>query len=142
LKKQGQIILTWKKLWKRLQHLIMSETGPDSLDNAAIARRLRILRHHIAGSGHGSRAAFAAQTGIEYKRWNNFERAFPMPRDMAIHLVKTIHGLTLDWIYLGRKDGLPMRLQRELEEAGKAVTLSEGRTASGSSRKPVTKSRA
>jgi len=33
-------------------------------------------------------------------------------------------------------------LQHELEEAGKAVTLSERRGASGSSRKPVTKSRA
>jgi hypothetical protein len=83
----------------------MADDSPDSVDNAAIARRLRILRHHVAGSGHGSRAAFAAQTGIEYKRWNNFEREFPMPRDMAIHLVKAIHGLTLDWIYLGRQDG-------------------------------------
>jgi len=120
----------------------MSDDSPDSVDNAAIARRLRILRHHVAGSGHGSRAAFAAQTGIEYKRWNNFEREFPMPRDMAIHLVKAIHGLTLDWIYLGRQDGLPIRLQRELEDAGKAVTLSEGRSASGSSKKPITRSRA
>ena len=121
---------------------VMAKTLPDGLDNADIARRLRILRHHVAGSGHGSQMTFASRMGIEHRRWNNFERAFPMPRDMAIHLVKAIHGLTLDWIYLGRKDGLPMRLQRELEEAGKAVTLSEGRTASGSSRKPVTKSRA
>ena len=120
----------------------MSANGPDDLDNAAIARRLRILRHLVSGGGHGSRAQFAARIGIEYKRWNNFERGFPLPRGMAIHLVRAIDGLTLDWIYLGRQDGMSMRLQRELEEAGKAVTLSERRGASGSSRKPVTKSRA
>jgi len=117
----------------------MSPASPTDLD---IARRLRILRHHVAGSEQGSRARFAAQIGIEYKRWNNFERGYPIPRDMAIHLVRAIHGLTLDWVYLGRQDGLSMRLQRELEEAGKAVTLSERRSGSGASRKPVTKSRA
>ena len=117
---------------------------PDNLDNAAIARRLRILRHHIAGGDHGSRARFAVQIGIEYKRWNNFERGYPMPRDMAIHLVRAIHGLTLDWIYLGRQDGMSLRLQRELEEAGKALTLSEnpGPGGSGSPKNPVTRSRA
>jgi hypothetical protein len=120
----------------------MSPADTDNLDNAAIARRLRALRHHVSGSGHGSRADFAARTKIEYKRWNNYERGFPIRRDAAIHLVKTIHGLTLDWIYLGRQDGMPARLQRELEDAGKAVILSEERGSSGSSRKPITRSRA
>jgi hypothetical protein len=111
-------------------------------ENAAITRRLHILRHHVSGSDHGSKARFAARIGIEYKRWNNFERGYPLPRDMAIHLVRTIHGLTLDWIYLGREDGLSIALQRELAEAGKSVTLVETGSGSGSSKKPVTKSRA
>jgi len=87
---------------------------------------------------------FAARIGIEYKRWNNFERGYSLPRDMGTHLVKAIPGLTLDWIYLNREDGLPIRLQRDLEEAEKAVTLSEAGPAasSGSSKKPSTKSRA
>ena len=123
----------------------MSKASPNDWDNAAVARRLRILRQHIVGTSHGSKAIFAAKIGIEYKRWTNFERGSPLPRDMAIQVIRSIPGLTLDWLYLGRADGLPGQLQRELEEAGKIVTLSEApgsASASGSSRKPITKSRA
>ena len=120
----------------------MKKANPEKLDNAAITRRLHILRQHIAGGDHGSRARFAARIGIEYKRWNNFERGYPLPRDMAIHLVRAIHGLTLDWIYLGREDGLSIALQRELAEVGKTVTLSDAGSSSGSSKKPTTKARA
>jgi hypothetical protein len=125
----------------------MKRPSPADLENAAIARRLRILRYYITGNESGSRQRFAARVGIEYKRWNNFERGLPFNRDVAIHLVRAVPGLTLDWLYLGREDGLPIKLQRELAEAGKAVTLAEpppppssGRP--GSHRKPVTKSRA
>jgi hypothetical protein len=105
----------------------MKRAVPANLDSAAaVTRRLHILRHYVSGGDHGSKARFAAQIGIEYKRWNNFERGYPIPRDMAIHLVKAIHGLTLDWIYLGREDGLSIALQRELVEAGKTVTLFSG----------------
>lgn len=120
----------------------MKTANPDDLDNAAITRRLHILRQYVSGSDHGSKARFAATIGIEYKRWNNFERGYPLPRDMAIHLVKAVHGLTLDWIYLGREDGLSIALQRALAEAEKTVTLSASSVGSGSSKKPITKSRA
>jgi hypothetical protein len=123
----------------------MGKPNADNMDNAAIAGRLKVLRRYISGDAHGSRAIFAARIGIEYKRWNNFERGYPIPRDMAIHLVQAIHGLTLDWIYLGREDGLPVKLQRELAEAGKGVILPSGEGSAlplGKSRKPVTKSRA
>lgn len=118
----------------------MIKTNPDDLDNAAIGQRLRILRHHVSGSEQGAQMRFATHVGIEYRRWNNFERNFPLPRDMAVHLIKAIHGLTLDWIYLGREDGLSTKLQRELTEAGKAVTLAE-ETTSGSSKNRSTRSR-
>ena len=118
----------------------MSKASPDDLDNVAIARRLRILRHHIAGSEQGSQVRFATRIGIEYRRWNNFERGYPISRDMAVHLTRSIPGLTTDWLFLGREDGLATKLQRELTEAGKAVTLAE-ETASGSSRNRSTRSR-
>ena len=82
-----------------------------------------MLRHYVAGSDHGSQQRFAVRVGIDYKRWHNFERGLPLNRDVAIHLVRAVPGLTLDWLYLGREDGLPMKLQRDLAEAGKAVTL-------------------
>ena len=44
---------------------------------------------------------------------------------MVVHLVLAIPGLTTDWLWLSREDGLSVRLQRELTEAKKAVTLAE-----------------
>ena len=108
-----------------LDGCIMAKADPHELDSASIARRLRILRQHSQGGEQGSQARFAAQIGVEYRRWNNYERGHPLSRDMAVLLVRKVLGLTLDWIYLGREDTLPVRLQRELEAAGKAVTLSE-----------------
>jgi hypothetical protein len=120
---------------------VMSRSNPDELDNTAIARRMRILRYYATGGGQGSQARFAVQLGIEPRRWNNFERGYPLPRDMAVRLVRTIPGLTTDWIWLNREDGLPARLQRELADAGKALTVAEDGS-SASSRDHRTKSRA
>ena len=108
-----------------LDGCIMAKADPHGLDSASIARRLRILRQRAQGGEQGSQARFAAQIGIEYRRWNNYERGHPLSRDMAVLLVNRIHGLTLDWLYLGREDGLSTKLQRELLEAGNAVTLAE-----------------
>lgn len=60
--------------------------------------------------------------GFEVKRWNNFERGLPLGKEAAFQLVQKIPGLTLDWLFLGKEDGLPVKLQRELLEAEKAST--------------------
>jgi hypothetical protein len=129
------------RIWKGPFSDGMSRNNPDELDNSAIARRMRILRYYVTGGKQGSQARFAVQVGIEPRRWNNFEREYPLPRDMAVRLVRIIPGLTTDWIWLGREDGLPGRLQRELADAGKALTTAEG-SSSASSRDHSTKSRA
>lgn len=117
--------------------------GSDLLDNLAIAQRLRILRYSVAGNDQGAQSRFAIQMKIEPKRWNNYERGYPLPRDMAVHLVRRVPGLTTDWLWLGIEAGLPGRLQRELAEAGNDLTSAETRVpAAGSARKRMTKSRA
>ena len=110
------------------------------------------LRHYISGSEFGSRQRFARRVGIEYKRWNNYENGAPFNRDVAIHLVKAVPGLTLDWLFLGREDFLTIKLQRDLEEAGKALMLEQpepsqpsqpstsAAKSAGSHKKPTTKS--
>jgi hypothetical protein len=64
--------------------------------------------------------------GIETKRWNNFERANPCPRDVAILIVKKFPDVSLEWLWLGNPDHLTVKLQRELAEAGKANTAPPG----------------
>ncbi len=80
--------------------------------------RLKALRFMIAGENQTS---FAARIGIEVKRWNNFERGSPLSKEIAFLLVQKIPGLTLDWLFLGREDGLTRTRQLELADALKAV---------------------
>jgi len=83
-----------------------------------LAKRLKALRYMIAGD---NQTTFAAQMGIEVKRWNNFERGSPLSKEIAFLLVQKIPGLTLDWLFLGREDGLTRTRQLELADALKAV---------------------
>jgi hypothetical protein len=78
-----------------------------------VARRLRLLREAM---GYDSQGAFAALLGLSPPRWNNVENGLPMSRDIAFRLVKTVPGLTLDWLYFGKPDGLPLDLARRLGE--------------------------
>jgi transcriptional regulator with XRE-family HTH domain len=78
------------------------------------ALRLRHLSHAL---GYGSGAHFARFLGISKGRWNNFERGFPLSRDIIFLLCEKVDGLTSDWLYFGKTAGLPMGLARKLGEA-------------------------
>ena len=70
-----------------------------------------------------NQVAFARLINVEPKRWNNVERGAPVSKDMAFLLVRKFAGLTTDWIFFGKEDGLPMRIQAELADAlGKVRT--------------------
>lgn len=83
-----------------------------------IPTRLKILRFMVAGN---NQTAFAVRMGFGVKNWNNFERGHGLSKEAAIQLVQKVPGLTLDWLYLGKLDGLPLRLRDDLEEAAAAL---------------------
>lgn len=94
------------------------------------ARRLAVVRFMIAGN---NQTVFARKMDIEVKRWNNFERGIqPLSKEVAIRLVQRIQGLTLDYLHLGRWEGLPGIMRTELERA--AVELDESATATARKR--------
>jgi hypothetical protein len=78
----------------------------------AVAARLRLLRQVVTGENE---TAFAIRLGIiEVKRWNNVERGWPLSKEVAFAIVRRFPDLTLDWLWLGRVDGLTLKRQREL----------------------------
>ncbi len=91
--------------------------------NDPVAKRVRLLREAL---GYDSPGAFAALLGFSAQRWGNVENGLPLSRDIAFKLVQTVPGLTLDWLYFGKPDGLPMELARRLgelpSEPGKRTT--------------------
>ena len=82
-------------------------------ENELVGQRLRRLRE---AQGYDSQGAFAALLGVSAPRWNQVENGMPMSRDIAFRLVKAVPGLTLDWLYFGKPDGLPLELARRLGE--------------------------
>ena len=102
----------------------MAENRAPDLDTA---HRLKILRAYAKCD---SQISFATKYGFSVKQWNNFERGFPLTNPIAFQLVRLFPGLTLDWLYLGKADGLPGTLRAELEAAEKAMTSPEVTTRS------------
>ena len=94
----------------------MARTHPS--DNSQVAHRLKVLRQVVAGE---NQTAFAVRLGMEMKRWNNFERGYPLSKEIAFLIAQKVPGVTLDWLWLGNEGGLPLKLQRELSEAEKLL---------------------
>ncbi len=84
-------------------------TGKDD----PVAKRAVRLREAM---GYASPGAFAALLGYSPQRWGNVENGHPLSRDIAFKLVQMCPGLTLDWLYLGKADGLPLALASRLGE--------------------------
>lgn len=79
--------------------------------NQIIGRRLRLLRQ-VKGYRHAN--AFAAFLGIPPSRWNNLERGYPLSKDIALLLCRRVSGVSLDWLYFGKTDGLSVKLEEKL----------------------------
>lgn len=75
------------------------------------ADRLRRLR---AAYHYETAAAFAAMLGIPITTYNSFENGAPLSRSAAFKIVQKLPGVTLDWLYFGKPDGLPLDIFRRL----------------------------
>lgn len=81
-------------------------------DVEAIAERLRLLRLALGKS----QAEMCRALNLSPGAWNNFERAVGRIRvDTAIQLVHA-HRVTLDWIYVGDRSGMPSALMEKIDE--------------------------
>lgn len=110
-------LLPWRKNLGAVKMNAMENWRDDS--GEAIAWRLKCLRYAIAKN---NQTAFAIQLGIDPKRWNNFETRSPLSKDVALKIVQKWPDLSLDWLFLGRDGHLTVKRQRELIEAGNALT--------------------
>jgi hypothetical protein len=82
--------------------------------SSPVAKRLIALRESMEMNG----PQFAAFIGIDYSRWHNFERGLPLSIAVATLLCKKIPGLSLDWLYQGRPEGLSFALAMRLGVIG------------------------
>ena len=81
------------------------------MSDPTVRHRLRIVEKF---SGFRTAKAFAADLGISESRWSNMKAGLPLSYEVAEKIVRRYPGLTLDWLWLGRPDGLPVHLQQRL----------------------------
>jgi hypothetical protein len=73
----------------------------------------RLKRLRIA-YGYATTTAFAHFLQIELTTLSSFENGAPLSRRAAFRIVQKIPGMTLDWLYFGKPDGLPLEVARRL----------------------------
>jgi transcriptional regulator with XRE-family HTH domain len=88
--------------------------GFKHFDLEAYKRRLVLLRVIASGA---SQQAFADLLGMPVKRWANYERGFPVPREAAFMLVHKFPGLSIEWVWFGWTAHLSPEFQKKIEKA-------------------------
>lgn len=105
--------------------------------------RLRLLREIISGE---NQQEFAERLGIDMKRWNNYERGYPVPREVAFLLMEKFPGISIEWVWFGMKGNMSKhymdriiaaeRAQREHAQALKALTKARKRVKETERKRP------
>lgn len=72
-------------------------------DVAAYKNRLKLLRQIISGE---NQQQFADRLGIDMKRWSNYERGYPVPREVAFLLMEKFPGISIEWVWFGMAGNL------------------------------------
>lgn len=67
---------------------------------------------------------------VPFNRYNNVERGAPLSHDLAVRICQKVPGMTLDWLYFGKTDGLPLGLAKRLGEVPMADTVPSKKTKS------------
>jgi hypothetical protein len=99
-----------EKLWTRfLEGLKHMGREPEQT-----ARRLRRLQEAIEGADRGATARMARRLGVSIQRWRNVIRGLPLGMDLTHRLVTRFPGLTLDWLWFGRTDGMSVKMAKAL----------------------------
>ncbi len=80
---------------------------------AGFAERLRLVREACR---YASRRAFAQALGIEEAAYRKYERGESYPQPETLGRIRQLTGATVDYLYFGDEDGLPVRLHRKIVE--------------------------
>jgi hypothetical protein len=79
------------------------------------AERLKRLREAL---GYDTSTAFANFLDLLPNRYNNFENGLALSREVVFRMVQKVPGLSVDWLWFGKPDGLSVSLAQRLGELG------------------------
>jgi hypothetical protein len=79
-----------------------------------IAQRLLLLQEMVEGTGRGASGRMAQRLGITFHHWYNVLRGSPLSIALAQRIVLKFPGVSLDWLYLDRPEGLSCQIAEQL----------------------------
>jgi hypothetical protein len=79
-----------------------------------VAERLLLLQELFEGTGRGASTRMALRLGITFHHWYNVLRGSSLGIPLAQRIVRTFPGVSLDWLYLGRPEGLSCEIAEKL----------------------------
>jgi len=94
----------------------MSDKDPKK--TPLVAQRLLLLQEAFEGTGRGASARMAEYLGITLHRWYNVLRGAPLSIALAQQIVVRFPGVSLDWLYRGRPEGLSCEIAERLRYGG------------------------
>lgn len=114
----GQVLTT--REWYEARTLIIQQFMPRELRpdrNIVAGERLKLARIAFGFSGKGAQGRFAAEAGLKPNRYNQWETGERSPPAWElVQLCTKFKGLTLDWVYMGKTDGMPHWLAKTLDD--------------------------
>src|SRR5262249_3235574 len=96
-------------------------TDKDPKTTPLLAQRLLLLQEAFEGTGRGASARMAEYLGITLHRWYNVLRGAPLSIALAQQIVVRFPGVSLDWLYRGRPEGLSCEIAERLGDGGRAL---------------------
>jgi hypothetical protein len=109
-----------------------------------VAERLLLLQEIFEGAGRGASTRMAERMaellGITLHRWSNVLRGSPLSIGLAQRIVLTVPGVSLDWLYFGRPQGLSCQTAEKLGCGAAHLQPSAGeqKASQGQTRSPAT----
>ncbi|MEH2525819.1 MULTISPECIES: helix-turn-helix domain-containing protein [unclassified Bradyrhizobium] len=86
----------------------------EGFDVEAYKRRLTMLREIVSGE---NQAEFAERLGVPFKRWNNYERGYPVPRETAFLIMHKFPGMSVEWLWFGHTGNLSEHYRERIKIA-------------------------
>lgn len=100
----------------------------DGFDVEGYRQRLKLLREIVSGE---NQTEFAERLGVPFKRWSNYERGYPVPRETAFALMHKFPGISIEWLWFGMTGNLSQyyadkikvaeALEKEQRQAARAL---------------------
>jgi hypothetical protein len=92
---------------------------PQVGEPVSVTERLRRLQTAIEGDDRGATSRMARRLNVSAQRWGNVVNGYPLSLDLAMTITKNCPGVTLDWLYQGRTEGLSYKMAQSLEDIGR-----------------------